>query len=82
MYKHNFYFEISAEAGMSQDIETGENDSCLAMVGLEFSEQKTNEEYEAMKPKIKLMLANQIDIPEEWITMISKDEYEELTDEE
>ena len=82
MYKYEWYFEVNAKAGIATNLETGEDTSCLANMGLEFKEPKTSEQYESMKPVVRRFLAKQFDMPEEWIAMLSKEEYDSLSDED
>jgi len=74
-YEYAWHFEIAKEAGMAHN-EDGSPSDCYTRVKLGFNEPKTVEEVDGLGPKIATLVANQLEIPVEWIKPITKEQYD------
>ena len=72
--KLRFCYLLSAEAGMAEDLETGEPASCYIQVKIDAN--KLPESYEESHVRIGKVLAKQHDWEPEWVTPISTEQYD------
>lgn len=73
-------FKIAAEAGMALDYETGERCETFAHVGIEVKEMPSTEKIERFKLDARAALANQLNVSEDLIEIISEEEYQQETE--
>lgn len=70
-----FYFRISKEAGLAHDGKGNDTD-CFSEVKIKLGKPLDPEKYEEAHEEVKAMMADQLEIPIEYIECISKEEYD------
>jgi len=79
--KPKFHFRILKEAGLAHDGQGNDTD-CFSEVKIELGKPLDPEKYEGAHEEVKAMMANQLEIPIEYIECISKEEYDANHEEE